>query len=343
MAGRIGNPGLRGRLLNASIDAYILSLETINRLSVKYRIESFAFLICNAWELILKAKILDDSGNKKFIFYPKKRGEPHRSLALRDCVKKVLPDDKDPMRRNVERMADLRDEAVHLVVSIVPRDIMGVFQACVLNYHRCLSDWFGISLSDRVPVGMMTLVYDLSPQTCDLSSKTLCRQLGADTARYLMNYQAEIKQEFDDLGKPAEFAIGIGYRLAIVKDEKKSDVILYAGGGGQPTAIVEVAKDPSKTHPYRQKDVIELLSRRGIQINSHDVQCVLRTHRVKSRSDFYYRGSIPGSVSQYSSAFVDWLERQYHRDQEFFAECRRKVREATPILVRRKTPEDDSS
>lgn len=55
MGARRGNPGLRGRLLNSSIDAYILSLDTINRLSVRYRVENFAYLICNAWELLLKA------------------------------------------------------------------------------------------------------------------------------------------------------------------------------------------------------------------------------------------------------------------------------------------------
>lgn len=68
MSRRRGNPGLKGRLLDKSIEAYILSLETINRLSVKYRIENFAYLICNAWELLLKAKILDDSKDRKSIF-----------------------------------------------------------------------------------------------------------------------------------------------------------------------------------------------------------------------------------------------------------------------------------
>lgn len=327
MAGRPGNPGLRGRLLNASIDAYVLSLETINRLSVKYRVESFAFLICNAWELILKAKILDDLGDRRSIFYPKKRGEPVRSLALRDCVKKVFPNEKDPTRRNIERVADLRDEGVHLVISIVPRDVMGIFQACVLNYHTCLVNWFGVSLSDRVPVGMMTLVYDLSPDECDLSSRVLRRRLGSDAAKYLMSFQGEIRQEFDDLGKPAEFAIAIGYHLAVVKDENRGEITMYAGGSGQPTAIVEVPRDPCRTHPYRQKEVIELLDKQGIRINSHDVQCVLRVHKVRSRQDFYYRGSISGSFSQYSSAFVEWLVKQWHNDPQFFLQCRQRVRE----------------
>lgn len=71
--------GLQRRLSDASIEAYILALETINRLSITYRIEAFTYLICNAWELLLKAKIVQDTGNPKAIFYKTRRGEPKRS------------------------------------------------------------------------------------------------------------------------------------------------------------------------------------------------------------------------------------------------------------------------
>lgn len=67
MKGKRGRPGLAIRLLDNSIDAYILSLETINRLSL-YRIEAFAYLVCSAWELMLKAKITCDTGNSKAIY-----------------------------------------------------------------------------------------------------------------------------------------------------------------------------------------------------------------------------------------------------------------------------------
>ena len=42
MKGRRGNPGLKGRLVDKSVEAYILALETINRISIQYRIEPLA-------------------------------------------------------------------------------------------------------------------------------------------------------------------------------------------------------------------------------------------------------------------------------------------------------------
>jgi len=41
MKGHRGNPGLKGRLVDKSIEGYILALETINRLSIQYRVETF--------------------------------------------------------------------------------------------------------------------------------------------------------------------------------------------------------------------------------------------------------------------------------------------------------------
>lgn len=157
MKGKCENPGLKGKLLEKSIEAYILALEIINQLSVKYRVETFTFLICNAWELLLKAKIIDINKKCKTIYYPKKRNQPRHSLALKDCLRKSFSNENDPVRRNIEFIEELRDSSVHLVISQVPKNVIGLFQACVLNYHKHLISWFGISLSDRVPEGMMTI------------------------------------------------------------------------------------------------------------------------------------------------------------------------------------------
>jgi hypothetical protein len=324
-----GNPGLKGRLLDKSIEAYILSLETINRLSVKYRIENFAYLICNAWELMLKAKILDDANDRKAIHYPREKGKRPRTLALRDCLKKVFLDEKDPLRRNMERAADLRDEAVHLVFSQVPKDVLALFQACVLNYHKRLVEWFSVSLSDRVSVGMMTIVYDFSPEEFNLQNPILRRRLGRETAQYLTEFQAEIRQEFEDLSKPAEFSIDIGYRLALVKKLDAADIVLTSGTSGIETRVVEVPKDPSKTHPYRQKEVIGKINAvldGANRINPYDIQCVNKVYDVRKRSEFFYKSTVQGSPSQYSREFVEWLTKQYKNDNAFFTKARQKAR-----------------
>lgn len=329
MKGHRGNPGLKGRLVEKSVEGYILALETINRLSIKYRVEAFCYLICNAWELLLKAKVLVDAGNDRNAIYrgKKKRGERRESLSLRECLNRVIPNKSDPERRNIECIADLRDEAVHLVLSGVPTDVLCLFQACVINYHRRLNDWFGVSLSDRVHVGMMSLVYDLEPHRGDVSDKRLRRELGREAAEYLARYCAQIKNEFDKLQRPVQFSVGIEYRLALTKNHDDADIVLSQGPtGAAGLQIVEIPKDPGKSHPNRQTEVIQKLKAAvpSLTINQHDIQCINKVHGVKKRSEYFYQGKVKGSPAQYSQRFVDWLIQQHQRDGEFFAKARTK-------------------
>lgn len=327
MKARRGNPGLKGRLLEKSVDAYVLSLEMINRLSVQYRLESFCYLICNAWELLLKAKILDSTSNDHDAIYrgKKKRDGRRESLSLRECLDRVIPDRADPERRNLERIAELRDEATHLVVSDIPLEVMSLFQACVINYHRRLNGWFDISLSDRVPVGMMSIVYDLAPHHSAITDKRLRRRLGKDAADFLSRYCAEVKKEFDDLQRPAQFSIGIEYSLVLTQKPSDADIVLSKGAFGDTVLqIVEVPKDPSKSHPFRQKEVVEAVKSGipGIMINQHDIQCVNKVYGIKRRPEYFYQGKVTGSPAQYSQGFVDWLTQQYHKDSAFFQKAR---------------------
>ncbi len=313
---------LKARLLDKSLEAYVLSLETINRLTIQYRLESFCHLVCNAWELLLKAKMLDDSGDQEAIYYKPQPGKQRRTLSLRACLKRIYPNAKDPIRRNVERIEELRDESVHLVIGRIPTDIMSLLQAGVINYHRDLNDWFGRSLSDRYPLGMLSIMYDRGPDQWDMTDQSLQRQLGPATVEFLSRYCADLRKEFDDLQQPNEFSIGVEYRLALTKRADKADITLYSGTmDGEPTRVVEVPKDPSKSHPYRQKELLEQVGKR-LQINSHDIQCVNKVYGIRKRPEFFYQGKVKNSPVQYSPAFVDWLVAKREQDEKFFLKTR---------------------
>ena len=321
--------GLQRRLLDASMEAYILALETINRLSITYRVEAFTYLICNAWELLLKAKIIGDTGNPKTIFYKTRRGESKRSWSLSDCLMKVFVHENDPSRRNLELVEKLRDDATHLVIRQVPHDVMALFQACVVNYHNRLSEWFGLSLSQRVNVGMMAIVYDLGPDQLDLSSRVLRRKLGRDTALYLARFQTKLREEFIALGQSPEFSIGIGYKLALTKKPGEGDIILTKGEVGKTVGIVEVPKDPSSTHPYRRTELVTQVKAAlegETTVTTYDITCIVSVYSIKKRPENYYKGRVEGSPGQYSNGFVEWIVNQYHNDPSFFRKAREKAK-----------------
>ena len=339
----VGNPGLKGKLTDKSVEAYILSLEVINSLSIKYRVETFAYLLCNAWELLLKAKVITDYGNSA-VYYPVKGKEAKKSLALRDCLKKTLPDN-DPVRANIERIAELRDEATHLVISKVPKEVLALFQSSVTNYHQKLNQWFQQSLSDRVSVGMMTIVFDFKPEDFDLTSRRLRKELGKETTTFLTKFQADLRKDYERFEGAKEFSVNIGYILAWVKKPDDADIIVASGhNASDATRTVEVPKDAGRTHPLRLTDLIPKVNQAlgAHEITRHDIQCVNRVFGIEKRSEYFYESTVSGSPRCYSEGFVTWLADEYQKDNNFFTRTREKAKSlAGQASVKSPKPKSD--
>ena len=328
MKGHRGNPGLKGRLLTKSIQAYIIALETINKMSLAYRVEASFILICNAWELLLKAKILDDTRSASAIYYAKERSNMRRTLSLTDCLNRTMQRKDDPVRCNLEKVIELRDEATHFAIKDWPMEVISVFRSAVINYHGHLVAWFNITLSDQVSPGMMSIVFDYSPEEFSLSNIKLRRKLGKDAFDFLSRYCAEVKEKSIHFGEHASQFSCISYNIAIVKKEKDADITLSSGlSNGEVTHVVEVPKDASKTHPFRQIEIVrEIVNITGLPINQYDIQCVNTVYNVKENPAFFYQGAVPGSPAQYSNEFIQWLVKKSAGGAEFFQTTRQKAK-----------------
>src|SRR5579859_2026884 len=247
---------LQRRLISKSMESYLLSLELINRPSLQHRVEVFCFLACNAWELLLKARILAVTGDRESIVAEGDDAHAERSITMQACLTKLYPDKRDPVRRNIEFLEQLRNAATHLVITRTPPALMGLLQATVLNYHKALSDWFAVSITDKVTPGMMSIVYDVPPDAYDPARPAVRRALGRETATYLAGIQQALQDELVELGRSREFALEVGYRLYLVKKEDEADFSLTVGAGGVPVGVVEKARDPGLTHPFLSTDVV---------------------------------------------------------------------------------------
>jgi len=100
---------------------------------------------------------------------------------------------------------------------------------------------------------------------------------------------------------------------------------LSDNGNATPVRLTADASAPAfsapslaKSHPFRQTEVIkELKSRLGasVHLNSHTIVCVRRVHAVDGNTQFSYKP--PFGSRLYSHAFIDWLIREYSRDDAF--------------------------
>ena len=59
------------RLINKAKEAFVMAIEIYNKPSIQYRLEGFSFFICNAWELMLKAHIINKYGEEAVYYMDK--------------------------------------------------------------------------------------------------------------------------------------------------------------------------------------------------------------------------------------------------------------------------------
>ncbi len=230
---------LREKLIDKSIEAFIMGLEIYNKPSIKYRVESFSFFICNAWELMLKARLIDTKGESS-IYYKDKR---NRTLSLENCIKKVFTNNKDPLRLNLENIIVLRNTSTHFVCEEYEKLYVPLFQACVFNYGNKLSDFFGVDITDSIAQGFLNLSVDITP----LTENEIKAKYPTEISDKLMQQLKSIEKVSSVNG--SKFALAIRHDHYITKQEKKaSHTVRIAKKSEEPILIIKDLKDPNETH-----------------------------------------------------------------------------------------------
>lgn len=319
---------LSRQLLGKSQEAFLLSLEIYNKPTIQYRLESFSFFFTNAWELLLKAYLLEGTKSEKSIFYQKEKNKPRKSISLRDALKRIIPDEKDPIRKNIENVADLRDSATHLVVQELESIYVGLFQAGVLNYIEKLKEWFGINVPDKISPAMLSLIFDVGK----VNPVLLRKKHGKEIADFFSHRAVEIGNNISTLSDK-KYSISIEYKLALVKNPKDADITLSSGSQGKFSgAVIEVPKDPSLTHPYRQVDCIKQIKeeiRQGLIFNSYDFQAILYKEKMRGNNKYHYCYKAFGNNS-YSPELVEFIVKKIQSNSNYLSEVRAWFKQNPP-------------
>lgn len=142
------------QLLKKAQEAFILAIEVYNKPTIKYRVEGFAFFICNAWELMLKAHLINTQGETS-IYY---KDNPDRTITLENCIKLVFTNDKDPLRMNLEKIIELRNTSTHFVTEEYEMVYVPLFQSCIFNFNDKIMQFHNIDVTELISLNFLNLV-----------------------------------------------------------------------------------------------------------------------------------------------------------------------------------------
>jgi len=314
---------LTRQLLDKSQEAFILALEIYNKPTIKYRIEGFCLFFSNAWELLLKAKILEDEEKETAIYYKKTANKDRRSLSLRDCLKKIMTDEKDPVRKNVEDITAIRDAATHLIIKELETVYSSLFQSGVLNYVNKLNEWFSISIAEKISPAMLTLVSDIR----QINPVNIKKRYGAEALKFFENEMKKLEKTEKEMNS-LTYRIPIEYKLVLTKSSKNADITLSSGINGKAFGLVlEVSKDIEKSYPYLQKDIIAEVKkkRNDIVFNQYDFQAILYKERIKGNYKYHYMIKKP-VIHRYSDDLITLIVDKIEKNPDYLKNAREQYR-----------------
>ena len=307
---------LYDQLVNKSIEAFVMAIEIYNKPTLKYRVEGFAFFICNAWELMLKAHLIKTAGEQA-IYYP---DNEKRTISLEKCIKKVFTNENDPLRKNLECIIELRNVCTHFITTEYEIIYAPIFQSCVFNFAEKINLFHGIDITSTVPehfIHLATTATQIIPD--ELNSKygniiadkiqTLQETIENETASiHNSNFAIIIRQDYY-LTKKMD---GNALKVRIAKTDETPD---------EKIRIVKEVQDINRTHPLTVKKIVskvqQALNKAEIasKFNKSTFQDFVKYFNLKSDSKFCYTNKIADTPSySYSMKVVDLIVEEYKKN-----------------------------
>jgi len=148
-------------------DALLAAIEIYNKPRVAYREQTLALLLVNAWEILLKARVVQIHGNNLAAIYRRERGSKRfrkarsgriLTVSLREAAEKAQV--ANEVRSNLEGLCEIRDEAAHLgnLGTEFREQTLKLGSAAVRNFVVAVGRWFGrqVEAPHFLPLGFLS-------------------------------------------------------------------------------------------------------------------------------------------------------------------------------------------
>jgi hypothetical protein len=218
----------------------LAAVEIYNKPTFTYREDSFAILATNAWELLLKARILQIDGNRlaaileyerrrladgsvsSKLYRKKNRAGNHVTVGLfraHDRLVKSYKASIDPaVRQNLEALVEIRDNAVHFFNDDLglTTSIHEIGAASLKNYLAALRQWFGLTLSEH-RIFLMPLAFFSGVRVAEglvLNSEE----------RHVLSYLERVKDSVDDDDVAKDFNVALTIEVKLKRTKEATAV-----------------------------------------------------------------------------------------------------------------------
>lgn len=283
------------QVLEKSVAAAVSAIEIYNKPDFKYRSETFSILMTNAWELLLKAKILKDNNNdlrsiqvnekrrlkdgslSERLYVRRTRSNNPATLSIGKAISKVVAADSSTLDQrvidNLNLLVEVRDNAIHLInedLGLQTR-IQDIGTATLKNYLQLVQEWFAHDLT-RYNFYLMPLSFF---HEADVIESFSVKNYNEQT-RNLLKYLESVEQEHPS---NADNPYNVTLRVETKFLRSTSDGAIKVQTTTDPSApkVQITEEDMLKKYPYDYSSLTEKLKNRYIDFKQNQ-----KYHRIRN-------------------------------------------------------------
>lgn len=271
------------KMIDKSIESFLLGIEIYNKPTIKYRTESFAFHICNAWELMLKAYLIKTKGKDSIII------KEDRSISFSNALKKVFKSN-NPIYLNLKKVSEIRNQSIHYIIPEYDEVNYSLFQASVFNYCNFMIMNLNTNVYQYTEIDIFILLRPNRKKNLVNTDK-----YDKETLEKYNNYKNDIERLKDEIDSN-KFSTDIYISL-----EHGSKVHLDVNSNNKVAP-----EDVFKLFPYNQKIAIKKinskLNKKGIDyiLNQNGLTVLNNHYKLKEEGTYYYKIDDPTGKGNYS-------------------------------------------
>lgn len=304
---------ISNKFYDKSLGSALSAIEIYNKPNFSQRSEVFSILIVNAWEALLKAKIILDNDNEiESIYIPNKDGTGYKTtrsgkpltMELIGCANQLsLP---EIVINNLKSLIEVRDASIHFINEESTDYLMftlGV--AAIKNYHFLAKEWFGDGLDKYIfyilPIGFVynfktikSLDLNKEPEFVkSILSDITKMQTEVNTSPF--HFACELNVVLKSAKKITE---GDSVEVIVNKDSYAATTIIRDRVivDSYPLTATELYKNVKARLPHiKRNDFFRYLKERGLRDDSKYSAYLFRNKRQKE--SYEKDGTLPNGIS----------------------------------------------
>ncbi len=319
-------------LTDVSRSEFTLAIELFNRPSTPNRLDAFLTHFINAFEKILKAKLIEEKGPDSI--WRKSKNEK-KTKSIREILKEQFQE-SSPLRMNLEYIIELRDQSTHYILPELASIASRYFQSGVFNYTKLFQEFTGKKPIELEGIGLLSLVIEGD----SISLNKLNKKYGEKRAKEVKSLIERFQNKADDIQNPF-FAIPINLSIGIVDNSKNPNQTL-ANLTSSKAIFVEKTKDPKVSHPFMAKEIIKevnnrilniyskerleeiLPKRKKIEFNLDDFNSVCENEKWQNQSNPFHFDHGNQARHTYSEKCVEFIVNKLKIDKNYLTLVKKK-------------------